>query len=92
VTGTLLKLVGFVAAALLFFLCLSVIHQGFTVFEYASPDVEMRLIPVEEAVGPEVSRVLWSHRPQDVIALAFLLFTAGSGCACILRRQRGEER
>jgi hypothetical protein len=54
--------------------------------------VEMRLIPVEEAVGPEVSRVLWSHRPQDVIALAFLLFTAGSGCACILRRQRGEER
>jgi hypothetical protein len=84
VTGTLLKLVGFVAAALLFFLCLSVIHQGFTVFEYASP--------AEEAVGPEVSRVLWSHRPQDVIALAFLLFTAGSGCACILRRQRGEER
>ena len=89
--GRLLKLVGFVAAALLFFLFLSIIHHGFTVFEYASPDVETRLIPVGEAVGPEVSRVLWSHRPQDVIALAVLLFTAGSGCACILRWQRGEE-
>ncbi len=91
-TGKLLQLVGFTATALLFLLFLSVIHQGFPVFEYASPDVAMRLISVDAAVGPEVSRVLWSHRPQDVIALAFLLFTAGSGCACILRRQRGEER
>jgi len=92
VNGRLLKLVGFVATALLFLLCLSIIHQGFTVFEYASPDVETRLIPVGEAVGSEVSRVLWSHRPQDLIALAVLLFTAGSGCACLLRRQRGEDR
>lgn len=90
--GNLLKLVGFMTAALLFLLCLTIIHHDFPVFEYASPNVETRLIPLGEDVGPEVSRVLWSHRPQDVIALAFLLFTAGSGCACILRRQRGEER
>lgn len=86
-----LRVFGSLAAALLLLLFLSIINQGFTVFEYAPLEVEQRLVPVGEDVGQEVSRVLWRNRQMDLIVLAFLLFTAGSCCSCILRHERGGE-
>ena len=87
-----LRIFASIVAATLLFLFLSVVHQGFTVFEYTPSGVEKTLIPVSGEVGHEVSQVLWGHRQLDLIVLAFLLFITGACCSSILRVERGEEK
>ena len=84
-----LRFFGSIVAAVLLFLLLSLVHQGFTVFKYAPSGMEKALIPVGEEVGREVSQVLWEHRQLDLIALAFMLFITGACCSSLLRAQRG---
>ena len=85
-----LRIFGSIAATVLLFLFLSLVHQDFTVFEHAPSGVG-KTFPVSGEVGLEVSRVLWGHRQLDLIVLAFLLFITGACCSSILRAERGEE-
>ncbi len=62
-----------------------IVRYGFPAFEYASPSAEL----IETAIGPEVSRFLWTYRLIDLIAQAFVLFAAAACCVAVLR---GEEK
>jgi len=63
-----------------------IVRYGFPAFEYASPSAE--LIEVETtAIGPEVSRFLWTYRLIDLIAQAFVLFAAAACCVAVLRAE-----
>jgi len=61
-----------------------IVRHGFPAFEYASPSAE--LVKIETtAIGPEVSRFLWTYRLIDLIAQAFVLFAATACCVALLR-------
>ena len=61
-----------------------IVRYGFPAFEYASSSAE--LIKIETtAIGPEVSRFLWTYRLIDLIAQAFVLFAAAACCVAVLR-------
>ena len=61
-----------------------IVRYGFPAFEYASPSAER--IKIETiAIGPEVSRFLWTYRLIDLIAQAFVLFAAAACCVAVLR-------
>ncbi len=57
-------------------------QQGFLRFP-----TNMTLTPIQEAIGQEVSAVLWSQRQLDLIALAFVLFATATCCRAMLREE-----
>ena len=64
-------------------LSMLIVRYGFPAFEYAGPSAE--LIETETtAIGPEVSRFLWTYRLIDLIAHAFVLFAAAACCVAVL--------
>ncbi len=66
------------------------LQRGFTPFEYARAPINATLVPFDSDVGRRVSATLWSDRALDLIVLAFLLFTTATGCATLLRPERGD--
>ena len=64
-----------------------IVRYGFPVFEYASPSAE-RIKIETTAIGPEVSRFLWTYRLIDLIAQAFVLFAAAACCVAVLRAEK----
>ncbi len=68
----------------------TLLRRGFTPFEYAQFPVNATLIPIDSDVGRHVSATLWSDRALDLLVVALLLFTTATGCATLLRPERGD--
>jgi NADH:ubiquinone oxidoreductase subunit 6 (subunit J) len=80
---------GTITSAALIVIVFSLIQRRpFDIFRY----VRFPMIFVEASptnVIQQVSQFLWKYRSLDVIAQAFVLFTAALGCIALLRPSRG---
>jgi hypothetical protein len=81
------------SAALIVIVSFLILRRPFDIFRY----VRFPMIFVEASptnVIQQVSQFLWKYRSLDVIAQAFVLFTAALGCVALLRpsRRGGTER
>ena len=49
-----------------------------------------RFVKQSSNIGLEVSNFMWSNRPHDLLAQAFILFATAACCTAMLRAGRGE--
>ena len=87
-----LRVVASVLVGLLAVVVITLLQRGFTPFEAARYPVNATLVPLDSDVGRHVSATLWSDRALDLLVVALLLFTTATGCATLLRPERGDPR
>jgi NADH-quinone oxidoreductase subunit J len=76
------------SAALIVIVFLLIQRRPFDIFRYVRfPMTFVEASPTN--VIQQVSQFLWKYRSLDVIAQAFVLFTAALGCIALLRPSRG---
>ncbi len=77
IAGAILALVAVAVSILL------VAGSVFPTFSYSAPSD--RYINVTGNVGPEDSAFMWTNRASDLMAQAFVIFSAAAGSLAILR-------
>ena len=68
---------------LVLILGLFIAQNSFPIFLYA-PSNEP-LVSITQTLGQAESNFMWEYRHTDLIAQAFVLFTAAAGCLAVLR-------
>ena len=83
----------FVSIASILLILVLIRSRPFRLFGYAQHAVEF-VEAFTATVDGDVSRFLWRHRTLDLIAQAFVLFSAALGCIALLRpgREGGRKR
>lgn len=81
---------GFCLAALVVSLFVFMSFQtAFPTLQYSSDT--SHYLEVQSDIGHGYSRFLWEYRNADVIAQAFVMFTAAVSCLAIFRAAKGGE-
>jgi len=64
-------------------------QNPFPAFKYASQTGQY--LNTTQNIGPEDSRFLWTNNTLNLIAQAFVLFTAAAGTLALLSKSKSEE-
>ena len=75
---------GILALVMIGFFVLIIAQSPFPTFSPSSSTSE-RFINVTENIGPKDSSFMWTYRTLDLMAQAFVIFTAAVGCLALLR-------
>lgn len=78
-----------ITAIMVFFLILTISKEPFPAFQYASTT---NLVGVDSDIARSYSKFIWEERWQDLIAQAFVMFTAAASCLAMFRPRRGVEK
>lgn len=74
---------GILALVMIGFFVLIIAQSPFPTFSPSS--ASGRFINVTENIGPKDSSFMWTYRTLDLMAQAFVIFTAAVGCLALLR-------
>lgn len=75
-----------ITGIMIFSLILIVFKEPFPAFHYA---ISASLVDVNSDVAKSYSKFIWEERWQDLIAQAFVMFTAAASCLAIFRPKGG---
>lgn len=75
-------------AIVLLTLVFTIFNKPFPAFQYAE---NINLVDVESDIGKRYSEFMWGERWQDLIAQAFVMFTAAASCLAIFIPRRGSK-
>lgn len=74
---------GILALVMIGFFGLIIAQSPFPTF--SSSSTSERFTNVTENIGPKDSSFMWTYRTLDLMAQAFVIFTAAVGCLALLR-------
>ncbi|MDH5807370.1 MAG: hypothetical protein QXW62_04890 [Candidatus Methanomethylicaceae archaeon] len=76
-----------ITGIMIFSLVLIIYKEPFPTFNYSK-----NLVDINSDIGKSYSKFIWEERWQDLIAQAFVMFTAAASCLAMFRPKGGSKK